>query len=145
MLSLRILCAVDIINTLHTHYRLNGRGLKKSDIVSQGCMPTNMYNPVLCELSRSRIIERKTSSVYYFDKSLSEVSLYDLSNILHQGVPIGEIVTTKELRGSLIFKDQFQPLVCAEKALVDDVSRQMQNMKLSDLLRDPSYHDATLA
>lgn len=145
MLSLRILCAVDIINMLHIKHEKENGGMKKAEILSSGCMPLNLYTSVLSELSRGRIIERRASSVYYFARPLSSVTLYDLAYLLHQGVPIGEIVPTQELRGSVNYKQQYQALMFAERALMDDVSRQMRNMKLSDLLPETPSQNNTPA
>ena len=145
MFSLRILCAIDIINMLHQRHSNGSYGMKKSEILASGCMPLNLYNSVLSQLSRGRVIHRKTSCVYDLDKDLSTITLYDLSYLLHQGVPIGEIVPTQELRGSVNYKQQYQSLIFAERALMDDVSRQMRNMRLSDLLPEISSQSNTPA
>lgn len=134
MLSNKIICAIDIVNILSEAYRLSNKGLKKSEIISKGCMPVNFYNPVLSELSRNRIITRTTTSLYCFSQEMAAVSLYDLVIALHSGLSIGEFRNFVELRGTFNYKSCYQPFVSIENALKEELINQLKNIKLSNLI-----------
>lgn len=137
MLSTKVIYAIEILTELaNAKPNRNGKRVVKRSGIEQRCgMDPIVSSTVLNSLYKYEYIDR-SSTGYMPVKGLRDISLYEIIDLFHNGIVIGELVYLMYCRGNYTRDSVYKKLVTFEKELSTDLTARFKNIKIADLVEE---------
>lgn len=134
MLSTKVIYAIEALTELaHANPNRTGkRVVRRSDIEKRCDMDKTVSGCVFNTLVKNEYIGRSTTG-YSPVKSLHDISLYEMIDLFHGGVIIGELMDTLFCRGNYRRNPAYAKLGAFEKELNSELVSRFKKIKIADL------------
>lgn len=134
MLSTKVIYAIEILAELANANpnRTGKRVVKRNEIEKQCDMDKTVSVCVFNTLTKYEYISRSTTG-YSPDKSLHNISLYEIIDLFHGGVIIGELMDTMYCRGNYRRNPSYAKLAAFEKEMNTELISRFKKIKIADL------------
>ena len=134
MLSTKVIYAIEILTELaNAQPNRNGkRVVKRSDLEQRCAMDSIVSSLVFNTLYKYELIDRSTTG-YMPQKKLQSISLYELIDLFHGGIVIGELMNSMYSKGNYKSNKAYAPLVKYESDLTRRLNSEFKKIKVADL------------
>lgn len=138
MLSDSVLCAIQIVDCLSSCH-INARGVKAmmdEEINRSIDAPTHLIKDVKSKMRRGSLIKRTTTG-NQLCRSAEEITLMDLYNVIHLGIPLGSVIELK-CRDLLSMQNvkRYTGIKIVEDHIRGELKEYLESIKISSLISD---------